>query len=163
MDDERDEYEGFICFTIDEQSKIVCPSNLVHMIFLHCLSKVVYDISWDVIYITLHFVLSLSLICVCLSIIANKHVLRFVPKAYGLTLLLLWHFRVLHKTFFHKNVLCIDFPKKISHRNLSTGVLVSTISTQETQWCKNVGNGSWSGLEIRTPVTPHSWLTTSHA
>ena len=45
MDDERDEYEGFICFTIDEQSKIVCPSNLVHMIFLHSLSKVVYDIS----------------------------------------------------------------------------------------------------------------------
>lgn len=45
MDDERDEYEGFICFAIDEKSKIVCPSNLVHMIFLHCLSKVVYDIS----------------------------------------------------------------------------------------------------------------------
>lgn len=80
MDDERDEYEGFICFAIDEKSKIVCPSNLVHMIFLHCLSKVVSDISSDVIYMTLHFVLSLSLICVCLSTIANKHVLRFVPR-----------------------------------------------------------------------------------
>ena len=137
-------------------------SNLVRMIFQHCLSKVVYDISWDVIYMRLHFLLSLSLICVWPSIIANKDVLRFVPKAYGLTLLLLWHFRVLHKTVFHRSVLCIDFPKKKSPKSINRCSSL-TISTQETQWCKNVGNSSWSVLEFRTPASPHSWLTTSHA